>query len=475
MNTNNENDITKSGDALSGEKPPVIPEAAYLPDSIPIGEKPPVIREAAYLPDSIPIGTVPIVPESPFIPDSIPVGAGQPTHMSDSEVIAHTAGVWQYKEISDDGTEQHSEFHQKRIEKPYGEIVAARVRGKKHKHEGTNCDDFFECAMTDDFAICVVCDGAGSKRLSRIGARVCSETAVSFLKEVLEQMFVAFPEVKAGLAADMQSAEFMDSCTKIVMQLQESVRKGFEAQKQKLSEIENDEAYISALGRSPVLSDLSATFLAAVVIPLEIGGKRSSFMASVQIGDGCICAIDSSADAEHCFKLMGEADSGKFSGETDFISDRNTDPAALAGRTRVSRGESDVIMLMSDGVADDYFPVTSMMKRLYLDLCLNNILPAEGEHSEAKEPAPLTYASVSAKRENVALQYAKQLIKDSTEDEVNALWNRKSELFCHSLEAYEIALGDTPEERLRVWLDNYNERGSFDDRTLAVIRLFPQQ
>lgn len=434
----------------------------------------PVVPESPFIPDSVPIGEgKPVIPESPFIPDSIPIGEGAvQTHISDREVMEHTASIWQYKKIIDDGTEQHTEYHKKRLEKPFGEIIAARVRGKKHKHEGTNCDDFFEAAMTDDCAICVVSDGAGSKKISRIGARVCAETAVEFLKETMAQTFVAFPDLKKGLSSDMSGQEFMDACMKIVLQVQESARKAFEAQQRKLSEIENDEVYISTLGRKPVLSDLSATFLSAVVIPLEIDGKRSCFMASVQIGDGCICAINSAADAEHCFKLMGEADSGKFSGETDFISEKNTEPSALAGRTRVSRGESDVIMLMSDGVGDDYFPVASRMKCLYLDLCLNGILPMEGDVSVSEEPCPLHYASVSEAREMVALQYSKQLMSDNSDEQANALWEKRYELRCHSLEAFDMSIGDTPEERLRVWLDNYNERGSFDDRTLAVIRLF---
>ena len=31
-------------------------------------------------------------------------------------------------------------------------------------------------------------------------------------------------------------------------------------------------------------------------------------------------------------------------------------------------------------------------------------------------------------------------------------------------------LGGTPELRLQNWLDNYSERGSFDDRTLVVMK-----
>ena len=43
-------------------------------------------------------------------------------------------------------------------------------------------------------------------------------------------------------------------------------------------------------------------------------------------------------------------------------------------------------------------------------------------------------------------------------------------VFAPALAAWGETLGDSPEKRLQLWLDNYNERGSFDDRTLVVMR-----
>ena len=394
-----------------------------------------------------------------------------PKPLSDMEVMEHTASVWQYKEITDDGTEMHSEYHEKRTRTGAAEIIGARVRGKKHKHEGTNCDDFFETAFTEDCAIVVVCDGAGSKLLSRIGARVSSESAAAYLKESLAKLFSDTPEIKAGLCAELNSSEFMAACGKIAPLVQQSAREALAAQQKKLDELCADEAYEKALGKKPVLSDLYATFLAAVAVPLEINGKRECFMACVQIGDGCICAINSAENSEHCLRIMGEADSGAFSGETDFLSEKNTKPEAISAKTRISRGRSDTIMLMTDGVADDYFPAVPMMKRLYLDLCLNGILPMSGELTSGEDPAPIRFKSVSLSQTSVALQYAKQLLSEKADEAMNALWDKREMLRCHSLEAFRMNIGDTPEERLRVWLDNYNERGSFDDRTLVIIKV----
>ena len=169
--------------------------------------------------------------------ESVPVPLAPAPHLSDMEVMEHTASIWQYKEIVDNGTEMHSEYHQKRTVTPFAEITGARVRGKKHKHEGTNCDDYFETAVTDDCVIAVVCDGAGSKPLSRIGSRVSAESAAAYLKTKTAELLTAKPEMKSGLAADLSSAEFMAACGRIAPLVQEAAREAFAAQRKALGEL----------------------------------------------------------------------------------------------------------------------------------------------------------------------------------------------------------------------------------------------
>ena len=208
------------------------------------------------------------------------------------------------------------------------------------------------------------------------------------------------------------------------------------------------------------------------MVPLEINGGHENFVLSAQIGDGCICAIDRNAGHENCFRLLGEADSGAYSGETDFLSEKNVSEGAIARRTRISRGKSDIIMLMSDGVADDYFPAQPQMKRLCLDLMLNGIIPMPGGKSEPLPPEPVRFPSVSPDQRSVALQYAKQLLNDG--EDVDVLWDRRGELAPWSLDSWGVFIGKRPQDRLLTWLDNYNERGSFDDRTLVVLDLSAQ-
>ena len=403
-------------------------------------------------------------------PDEGSAGESAPEKMSDRDVMRHTASLWRYRTVAENGTELHTEYHCKHTRTGVGEIIGARVRGKKHKHEGTNCDDWFETAVAEGCFIAVVADGAGSKQLSRIGARVSCEAAVEYLRNEIPEMFSRDRGLRAKLAGDMSGEEFLGACGEFAALIRKSAVAAFDAVIQKLGSLYSDGSYVRVLGRNPTLADMGSTFLAAVAVPVEVNGERQRFVVTLQIGDGCICAIDTRAEHSKCLRLMGEADSGAYSGETEFLSERTVSEDAAARKTRISRGRSDILMLMSDGVADDYFPAQPMMKRLLLDLRLNGILPMPGDTSGRCEPAPMEFPAVTPEQQPVAVQYSKQLLKDG-EDAVNELWDSRDTLAPWSLEAWGKSLGGTPELRLQNWLDNYSERGSFDDRTLVVMKL----
>lgn len=406
-------------------------------------------------------------PES--APDEGSAGESAPEKMSDRDVMRHTASLWRYRTVAENGTELHTEYQCKRTRTGVGEIIGARVRGKKHKHEGTNCDDWFETAVAEGCFIAVVADGAGSKQLSRIGARVSCEAAVEYLRNEIPEMFSRDRGLRTKLAGDMSGEEFLGACGEFAALIRKSAVAAFDAVIQKLGSLYSDGSYVRVLGRNPTLADMGSTFLAAVAVPVEVNGERQRFVVTLQIGDGCICAIDTQAEHSKCLRLMGEADSGAYSGETEFLSERTVSEDAAARKTRISRGRSDILMLMSDGVADDYFPAQPMMKRLLLDLRLNGILPMPGDTSGRCEPAPMEFPAVTPEQQPVAVQYSKQLLKDG-EDAVNELWDSRDTLAPWSLEAWGKSLGGTPELRLQNWLDNYSERGSFDDRTLVVMK-----
>jgi hypothetical protein len=94
-------------------------------------------------------------------------------------------GQWQYLPLPDE-PDRHDESAQATGVSPEGmKIIGARVRGVKHKHEGTNCDDWFEFANAGPWTVIAVSDGAGSARFSRVGAEHACKAAVRQLRDDL--------------------------------------------------------------------------------------------------------------------------------------------------------------------------------------------------------------------------------------------------------------------------------------------------
>ena len=394
--------------------------------------------------------------------------------LSDEAVLAHTASLWQYHPVPQDEPDAAPEY--KTEEKRIGtaEFVAARVRGKKHKHEATNCDDWFAVAAVGDIAVLAVSDGAGSKRFSRVGARAASEAAVGSIYERLRTVDAASAKNRAAFALPMSDAAFGEACARLGAALHTGVLDARLAVLAAFHERCGQEAYTKLLGRDLTLSDFAATLLVTVAVPVPELGEV--LVLSCQVGDGITCAIDTHAPYGKAVKLLGKPDSGDFSGETDFLtSEAMADIASLQRRTLVTRGACDLILTMTDGVADDYFNEQEM-HLLYLDLVANGIVPgAQGTATFTRTevellrslPQPAAFPWVNDKEQHIALQYASRMCRKIPTTE-ESLWQNAHVL---ALAAEDTSLKDIDSRarRLEVWLDNYMARGSFDDRTLALL------
>lgn len=168
------------------------------------------------------------------------------------DITRKTASLWQYKPVPEDEPEPFEEYYFSEEDFEGGKITAARVRGKKHKHDGTNCDDWFEYDVSGNWRIMIVSDGAGSKKFSRIGAREACRAGVSYLKEKLTE---APEEITSNLSLDFADGKFTESCSYFASVLQDavisakdSVEKAFEERKSKYD-------YLSILGRDLELKD----------------------------------------------------------------------------------------------------------------------------------------------------------------------------------------------------------------------------
>ncbi len=360
-----------------------------------------------------------------------------------NENIETAAGLWKNEPIPDD-VEPYPEYHTSYESLDVMEITAARVRGKKHKHEGSNCDDWYDYCMLGDICIAAVSDGAGSKKLSRIGARVASETVCAYIRDKLAG--IDSSDVRSALSLDYSSHEFISVCSRLAELLRNAFSAAFSAVEGAYLVRCDDEAIAKMLGRKCEIKDFSATLLTAVVIPIENG---ECFVITASVGDGTIAAVNMNNAYENALKILGNSDNGGFSGETEFL-DVITTGERLAASTRIMRGELTSLLMMSDGVADDYYPYSPEILRLYLDLMLNGIVNS-----------PNSLAVTDNYGE--AIVYARELA-EKNEKSTGQLWDSRFELDIKRCDDEQ-----DKSERLRAWLDSYYQRGSFDDRTLVII------
>ncbi|MBQ8786813.1 MAG: protein phosphatase 2C domain-containing protein [Oscillospiraceae bacterium] len=388
--------------------------------------------------------------------------------LSDNDVTAHTAAMWKYNPVPE-SPEPYPEASCSSADENGFEVLAAAVRGKKHKHDGTNCDDNYAFEILDDTVVAAVSDGAGSKLFSRIGAKAACEAVVKYFKARLSAIKRDNPNYLEILSLPLDNADFGALCSQIAAMLRDSYAEAFAAVEAAYEKRKDYPEFEEAAGRKPELKDFSCTLLASVVIPVETANGREYLTASIQLGDGMIAAVDEKA--ENPLILLGTADGGSFAGETEFLTSeafRSTE--SLMSRTKIRRGKLSFLMLMTDGVADDYYPNNPQLLRLALDLKLNNILDiAEPELiTDVTVPQPVEYPWVNDGDVKYSLQYAKNVLAEA-DMTLEQLWADKHAQKKASLASFDIVYDKDKAEMLKIWLDNYVERGSFDDRTLLII------
>ena len=93
------------------------------------------------------------------------------SNSSERDLMQYTSSLWKYKSIPSEIPESEKEYINESHTIGNFQVIAARVRGKKHKQDGSNCDDWFETENIDGIFVSAVSDGAGSKKFSGIGAK----------------------------------------------------------------------------------------------------------------------------------------------------------------------------------------------------------------------------------------------------------------------------------------------------------------
>ena len=244
-------------------------------------------------------------------------------------------------------------------------------------------------------------------------------------------------------------------------------------------------------------SDCNATLLVATTTRIRVRGsdgapKEVLLVASCAIGDGMVVAFRKpGGKAPYSIDLM-VPDAGQYSGESVFLSTSQASPDQIEGRFRIdvvgAIADVAAIAAMSDGVGDDYYGANVGMQRLLCDLVANGLLPASPRSPKPMLASP-TAAVVDepvlcepmvrdpASRRFLPIAYADRALAEGKLTILQAL--ESPSVLAELAEVRLRRLGDAAgavhpspnvlSARIRDWLDGYVARGSYDDRTLAMI------
>ena len=408
---------------------------------------------------------IPVQPQSPQA--ATPQAPPQPISL---------AG-WVHKPVPPDEPEPHDEYAASGGDSPEKfEIVGARVRGKKHKHDGTHCDDWFSFANAGRWTILVTSDGGGSYKFSRIGAKVSCEAVIDSLSASLKD-HVLEPRTmwEASSFKEVDIEHVNDS-------LVTAVTAAWDAVKKAVDDRASNPDFAKSLGRPLTTKDLYCTLLVSVHTTVRHNDLDRSLIFGLAIGDGMIAAVDVGGNT----RLLMTPDSGEHSGEVRFLDQREIDPVKLRGKIFPVLCNLRALMLMTDGVGDDYFPNDPGMTWLYGDLVLNGILPVPPDANLDLQTA-LAGTSITSESELRSIDCLHEFELPNEDQTMRTVSVLSLSTLAEKLgvPTHEVvrrmavikllrrqggsAENTAPESVLQDWLDSYHMRGSFDDRTLLVM------
>jgi hypothetical protein len=200
-------------------------------------------------------------------------------------------------------------------------LLGGTRRGRLHAHRGEFREDAFGLHAGDRCFVLAAADGAGSCRLSRIGAELTCRTAVRALATALQAPSAGIPEPGGWLGAAAANA----------------VTAAVEA----LTALAN--------GAGIAAKEFRTTGLVAVWWDSPLG----PLLACAQVGDGFIAVRRADGRVERA----GAGDVSEFSGEVScFIPDSGASERARAGVV-LDATDITAVILATDGVEDPFYPV----------------------------------------------------------------------------------------------------------------------
>ena len=212
-----------------------------------------------------------------------------------------------------------------------GSLIAARVRGRSHAHNGTHCDDDYRIAHHERTGLhfIAVADGAGSAEFSRYGSQLAVNAAAETVWQLLDNNEKLFRQPEYEPKDQKHALENLIS---------NAAYQAFVAQKNAAETEQID------------IKKLACTLLIALALPRADG---TWLITAYWVGDGAAAVWQPESQT---ITLLGESDGGAYSGETVFLSANEVRPENLSQRTRSWQGQQPpVLMLMTDGISDPKF------------------------------------------------------------------------------------------------------------------------
>ncbi len=163
--------------------------------------------------------------------------------------MSQPTSLWKDLAVPDD-PDKHDPSDCKPLVAPAGvRVIGARVRGKKHKHEGTNCDDWFEFDVVGPWTLIAVSDGAGSKKFSRVGAKASTRAAIESLKKALEDQPISLSDERGRTPSrDETTLVFADpDVERVQVALHTAMKAAFEAVRKATDQRVGDQSYSDLL------------------------------------------------------------------------------------------------------------------------------------------------------------------------------------------------------------------------------------
>lgn len=250
-------------------------------------------------------------------------------------------------------------------------LVAASNRGRSHAKDAKFREDDFRChyQAESNCYILAVADGAGSASMSREGSRLACETATEHL---LTQLKEEAGSKISRLANELETTTSLEARKALQDELYKLLGTAALLAARQITQV--------AESAGQVARDYATTLLLAVCQPTANGWLIGAFW----IGDGGLGLYQ----RQEGIKLLGEPDGGEYSGQTRFLTMKDTfEGSTLYGRVRFELvSDFDALILMTDGITDALFQTDSNLakpeKWAELLVNINAVAPLQRDNPE---------------------------------------------------------------------------------------------